>query len=648
MEYSSSIGDSREELIKRFICQYSLLENENEIEKREELAALVDISLEQIKDSFQENRLDPLLSKIEELLSQSQSANQEIERIKKIYHDFIRQKPLAGYGLYNGLCSTAYSIYSTACCIPSVVYHLPWTVGGICYDSVIDGNHPWKKKKYLLNLKVILNNFSNEGLPLLDIKKRLYEIEGPFTEPEEKTREVIDLLLQADQEIDLDTYDIRANYENFILKLREVIQLPSFQEELVKRAHNEPHLQCVDIIQKICHYRFSEVHLYSFCEQLVRLILEKGYEELLKTYPEKYKDFEVEDKLDLPLEIQFDAVHAAPQAYKAPHVSLLLGTIQPLFGSHDPQLSSNMPYVLYDFQMKNQENEELQTIRVLRTGTPTNHYSNKIDVEINPEFETFLIDNKFLFIRLEDEQKRMIGDESIRNTAFKKFREQHPENFFLCILANDTDFYHQQGEFDDKSEITPCFLTIDEFKAAFLNEMLSEDKVGYFFPPEWKQDSQFVERLSLLMDEVQYDFFDQKEVLFKEDRCHFIMALHMRIPLELQRKTGANYLACCCKDSIDRANILSALLQYYILILLKKEGSPEHIRIFKVFIHAAAMIVKKREMNGRKARFLSFFQLLQNPQIIERLRQRKEEIGIAGDDIYVKKLSNQSIDIKHV
>jgi len=121
------------------------------------------------------------------------------------------------------------------------------------------------------------------------------------------------------------------------------------------------------------------------------------------------------------------------------------------------------------------------------------------------------------------------------------------------------------------------------------------------------------------------------------------MGVHIRLVLELLKKTCACFLICCCKDSIDRGNILNTLVCLLILILLEKENSQERLRILKVFIHAATMIVKKREMNGRKTRFLSFLDLMANPFVIQRLKKRKEQIGIMGDDIFIQKLSGQTL-----
>lgn len=663
MDSASSFRENQKGLVERFYLYHDIIAFKKG-ENNEMLADFAIRCLEAIAQAYLNKDLDEAwIKQIGEKLNQCSVKTDDLFRIKTIFFDTFgllctekqenldetrhsqeiilslrnSDRPLSRYGLGAYLTYIPSAIYK----FPGAVYGLPWTLSAFFYDYFIDGNHSWKEIKYYLDFKAILNAFEEKGTPLHQIKDDLFKVDAPMGELENGTREVIELILEKLTDMN---QSIREKYQKFILKIREVLRSDAFKEEAAKYHRKEPCSPYAEILIKICNYRFMEVHIYTFCEQLVTMITQKGLEELSKANPKKYLSYLENHPLDLPLNVQFEAVHAAPQVYKAPHLHLLWNLVQCLFGNHDPQRGGNIPYVLFDFEMK-QNDGGIKNVRVVRTGTPTNQFFGS--VEVNPEFEVFVADNKkVLFIRLEDEQKRPlnIGDESIRNTAFKEFSLKYPENFFLTILAHDTDFYHQRNAFDDPDEQTPLYKTANDFKNAFLEEMLSDEKVGYYFPVDWKTDEEFVKRLSRLWDEIHDDVFEKKVVLFKQDRCNFIMAYHMRLLLELAKKTGADILICCCKDSIDRANILNSLLLLFILILFQKDQSIEHLRILKVFIHAATMIVKKREMNERKERLLSFLELISSQLIKNRLRKRKEEIGLAGDDIKIKKISNQTID----
>lgn len=236
---------------------------------------------------------------------------------------------------------------------------------------------------------------------------------------------------------------------------------------------------------------------------------------------------------------------------------------------------------------------------------------------------------RIFFASLQDDCKRLIGTEDTRNDTLKELAVKYPNNFFFVIMAQDSPFYYQNGIYAAKE--TPAKV----FKEEFLKQLLGE-KTGYYFPPEWIQDPQFKETLSQFLDELHHDLFVDEKELDHQQRCCFIEILHIRLAIHLLSKVNADKMIFCCKDSIDRAGKCNALLLYFILIILNKEKSPEHLKMMMVYIHAATVIVKQKEMNERKTRLLWALECLQKKKVRERLKARKDSYGISGSDILVR------------
>jgi hypothetical protein len=358
----------------------------------------------------------------------------------------------------------------------------------------------------------------------------------------------------------------------------------------------------------------------------VETFIKEGFDELIKKEPNA-KQYQNIHPLDLPLAFQFECIRAAPQNNKAPRIDLFLNAIEGGTGRFfDPQAKSNMPYTLYDFTL------EGRTIRVMRFGTPTNqNYCG--EAKINPEFKHFLHKKKVLYIRLEDEQKNYIVNEWIRNEALKELNEEYPENFFLSIFSLDNSFFYQKDEYADNSLGTSPFETVEAYKESFMKAILGK---GFYFNPTWSNETSFNDKLENIWDEVHEIFFDKKYPLNQVERGHFVIAYYVLTTFYLLRKSQADYFLFGCKDSADRGQMLQAVLLSVLLIFMNKELSTKHLRFLKVVIHAAALIVRKREMNERRDRLISFLEFIfSSEQIRERLRERKEYYGVNGEDIFV-------------
>lgn len=529
-----------------------------------------------------------------------------------------------------------WSCLSSLAAVPKGVVN---RISGLYSDTFVDGNYSWKEQKYLIIANSIQKAFQENSRPLLMIKEKLLASQQ-ITDLQSKTIQVIDSLY-ADNWGKTET--IRIAYRHFIEKLREALNSPEFSKEQAKKLQKLPYDLSLDCLLDICTFRYSEVHIYSFCEDLISWIIDEGRKVLVESKPDIYSSWKDQDPFNLPLSLQFEAITAAPQKFKAPYANLLVDFVEGAFSVlYDPQRKSNMPYVLYDFEMK-LENGLIQDIRVIRSCTPTmqrmdlRSFTYQGDAMIVPEFENFIIDKKVLYINLQDEKS-----EASRNIAFKNLMQKYPNNFFLAILAHDSNFYHQTGPYADKDKNNPRFKNAEEFWDAFLQIIMKEEE-GYYFSKEWLSDESFIQKLKTIWHEVHEDLFEKKEALSEQERCIFIEAYYLRVALLLLRKTEAKYLFFSCRDSNDRGGKCNALLLKFLMILFQKQHSTKHKRIVKTYTHAAPFISKKKAMNGRKERYLYTDEWISNDHVAAKLQRRKDSIGISGEDIKLKILSDQKV-----
>lgn len=512
---------------------------------------------------------------------------------------------------------------------PFSVYHffsnlLEWP-GKLYSDYFSDATGPWKEV-FDKDLEALKHALIEKGVDLSQCKQLLEQTVTPNLF-EQKGIELLRLLLKEENP-PLESGAARAGL--IIDQLREILGMELFQYELNKIKAGEKAHYLAFLILDICYARYTEVQFYPFCETLIHTMVQAGLKQ-----NENKDSF---DLLNLSLEEQIRCISKAPQDLKGSKLSLFLKRMSGAISLYyDPQ-KTNIPWVLYDFLLTSQKQ-----VRVLRCGTPTFQRINyptmtwQGDAHIAPEFEHMIwkldhVGQKLMFTSLQDDVKRWIGTEDTRNDALRKFVEKYPKAFFLLIFAQDSSFYHQSGEWEFLSKAV-------DFKEAFIKQLLGE-KTGYYIPKEYRDNPFFHSVLRYLIDEVYHDLYLDKKELSQKERQAFIEFFHIRLALYFANELNIDFLLFCCKDSIDRAGKTNALLLFILLILMDKEKSEEHLRMMVVYIHAATVIVKQQEMNSRYLRLLGALEVLMNEEVAARIKKRKNDYGIGGDDIIMKKQSH--------
>ncbi len=504
---------------------------------------------------------------------------------------------------------TLENIWETAANLVKSCLYIPNTLQGV----FLDGQSEWKQQKYKLVLNAILKAFSTDTLIPLELKSlyenlKAIEIKSPL---EKMAFDCICPLIEPSD-------NPGAQYRQFIDALRTASRQSEFIQQIelaLAGKPNDPYAAC---ILRACYYRFSEVYLYDFCENLIEMMLKEGMRTL---HPDCHEP--LPDVFDLPLDQQFKAIQAVSLSFKEP-LSWSLIQRSSAFTNicYDPQRKSNIPYILCSIIPHSNH-----PLKIIRMGTPTISSSS-----ITPEFKLFLTscslrEKKFLYISFQSENWHV---EASRNQLLKPLAQEFPHRFFLVILSKDTPFFHQTGLHGIPYQTAEIF--INDFLA-----QLYSNQTGFYFEASWLENLGFRDRLTACLQEVHQDIFNEERILSRQQRLDFIEIAYARLLLEiidylkLEHRCLIDFLCVACRDCNDRAVITLALLTALSLHYLGKYHTPQFHRMLQVFIHAPKMLVIKEEMNLRRERLISALNTLAQPEVMIHLRLRQQYSQIVKD-----------------
>ena len=432
---------------------------------------------------------------------------------------------------------TTYEILNEwTCWAYQCIAHLPSNLLGF----VVNGQHPWKKIKYELVVMALVNAFKNRPNPL-DLTSLKNQLEK-FRKTERTNLQK--LTLEVHQALLAENTESKQQYQGYIDALRKARSYPEFEQEKMKALAGQSYDPYLDHTLDVSYYRFTEVHINAFLEELLTMIIHDGLKNLDANYQGK-----PEDAFLQPLPNQFHAIKAASQSLKEPRLWGLMQSFCAFVNLYyDPQRKSNIPFVLCDLLLQMPKNVS-QRLRILRMGTPTIDQSM-----VNEEFKQFMTasvirNQKLLYVSEQDEHW---APESNRNSLIKGLKKDFPKHFFMAILTKDSPFYHQDGEFN--VPYMPAQLFLEKFHA----EMLRTGS-GFYFDEEWLKDPLFTEGLKICLTEIHEDVFGKKSILSRKERLDSIeityarIILMMLLYLDLKENALIDFLLVACRDSNDRA-----------------------------------------------------------------------------------------------
>lgn len=252
------------------------------------------------------------------------------------------------------------------------------------------------------------------------------------------------------------------------------------------------------------------------------------------------------------------------------------------YHSFDPLLQHNIPCHLFDIEVDNTK------IPHVRFASPV--YQEYIhSAKVIEEFKGMLREGTLnkgrgahLLINLQDKTQ---WREYCRSSVVEDLPRVADLNNKLIVvtLAKDTDFYHQEGPYEQQNHAD---IFIEQFK-----EHLEGENAGFCFPEFLKKElfSAFIDQA---MDAVHQLFFSGKNVLTREQRLDFIEIFYLFLELKLVDLVQPSSFSLTCKDGIDRSQAASAGL--FILLQLLNGEEEKDWEYLDFILYAPSLLIRER------------------------------------------------------
>jgi hypothetical protein len=445
------------------------------------------------------------------------------------------------------------------------------------------------------------------------------------------TRKVTELLSFV-KEIKLNEEIVQYNQQQqeacitWMTKLRDIINDPEFNSAFNRLVTLGPkHASGTALILKdLSDYRFTKMNGISFIVNLMRKLIPLGLEELAKnsrevSYLAELESLKFKKILDLPFDLQHEAIECLPEEFKTPYFHLIGRQTKNV--NWDPHLYGNLPYPFLSLQYRNFFGQE-NNVKLLRIATPTGPSG------INPEFKVFLenkcddTENRFLFISLESIQTLL--------------RHKSKNGFFIDFPVKGS-FYMQEDEFANPL----LYPTFTSFKEDLIKKFISSNKGqvevnkpgNYLMPSSWLDSGKFKDALETCMDDVKKISFPDTPVLSDSDRRIFIKLFNIRLTFFLISYTNCTVFGFLCNHSADRTGVFNAILLKILTILFENtdetafgegEEAFTYDEMGRALVNGVHLATVKRGVNGRCDELTEVLTFLDDPDVQKRLVANKE------------------------
>ncbi len=479
-------------------------------------------------------------------------------------------------------------------------------------DHLINHHHPWKIQKYTLVLQELRRNLERHNLtPTAYFMKTAM----PMTQVNAAVHTLLNAIYQPDFEL---YRDDRVRYQQgFVLGLRDILQNPEFSllPALDKAAFS---------VHYIVMYRYTGTQLFNWQSELVDLFIREGRKSLLNYYGLDEDEADRERPFEIPLEWQFHGIDFAPKSLKARPIDLQVGKFKGHVGiDFDPSRRTRIPTVGYTW------GERIN----LQIGTPTVQPLAVTDqTVIAPEFDYFIASlrrtsQSLLYINLQINFGE--GAEKSRSDQLTKLQAKYPDALKLVMFDMDSDFY--------KQKVFPEVMGVEVFEQEYCRYLL--DPYGPYRIPDVD-----VEFIRVAFRDIKTLFFPHQTDLTKNERQQFIDLFHGLLAMTYIQKYPTQYFTIVCKDGLDRAGSVNALIRDFIFLLEDMEKDPITKVYQSVFIHSLPIMTKKIAMlEERRNRYLSLLDHLSDPVVQAGLKVLLKQRFVSYGSFFVERHPNQRL-----
>lgn len=157
----------------------------------------------------------------------------------------------------------------------------------------------------------------------------------------------------------------------------------------------------------------------------------------------------------------------------------------------------------------------------------------------------------------------------------------------VVTLATQTDFYLQMAPYQEGNQAIPFLKQLEE--------QISAEGTGYFFPPSMQQVLT-ESYLQDLLHGIHRVFFGERNVMLRRERLDFIELMHLLLVLKVLDVVRPATWSLTCKDGVDIGSAMSA--EFYVLLKILRgahlhDDDKERVH---TMLYGPALIVRERLM----------------------------------------------------
>lgn len=430
-----------------------------------------------------------------------------------------------------------------------------------------------------------INRFYKEALRYKDSKDLVLDL----------NKTLLALYMSANRE-NLPNGKIRKTCSNYFLDfqlfLRDVLNSYDYQKLIVYTSEKKhPITKCLlDLINTLCKNFFKTQGYLSISSHIAELFHSNAHNDVAQEYRDKRLSIGQLLSEDYSMLSQLLKRHP-----NGPLNKVLELLEENTLHAFDPILQGNLPQLLYDVYYNDHRCNHIRL--------PSVTHQEFIDkIKIVDEFKAYLRSHdsnnpplKHLIFNLQD---RTSWREHCRCSIIEGLQNHHDfkDSLIVVTLPTNTDFYYQNAPYDT---VNQADIFIKQLK-----EHISDESSGFYFPKSL-QDELFPDLLDQMLKGIHSCFFENKNVLGKQQRLDFIEILYLFLELKIIEIVQPDSFTLSCKDSVDIGAAASAKFYTFLKLMVQGFMDDADIAHLRLMIYCPSLLIRERLMlNDRFQRML--------------------------------------------
>lgn len=392
---------------------------------------------------------------------------------------------------------------------------------------------------------------------------------------------------------------------DFFFFLRRSLSTRDYQR-MVAYPSNEENAYAnavVDMIHAICFAYFVETKGNQALLPPVNTLIKHS----LSTVSEEHQNEKLHsDQLWSSLACDYEAMTKYLRRHpNGPLIKVLTSIQEGAHHYYDPLWQGNFPSQFFSLFTKDS--------KIMNCRIPCPVHQEAINkLVVTDEFKAFMqsmkdhpVHDHHLIINFQD---RTSWREHTRSKAMEDLQNvpEFAPNLTVVTLAKDTDFYRQTDSYG-----------LDNHAAVFIESLLDhleDQSTGYYFPDPIREQL-FPKFMHQLVDTVHRIFFNDKNVLTRDQRQDFIELVYLFIEIKIIEMVRPYSFTLMCKDGIDVSTCANGLLYCFFKLLNQEKTKDIDEETLNTILYGPALLQRERIIIAER-----FHRMVNAIRVIEAVR----------------------------